>query len=100
MRLHWTPEARAQLKAIEAYIAQDSPAAAKRTIARLARRARQAGDFPHSGRRVPEYQREDLRELLERPYRIVYRIKPEQIDIVTVWHYRRLLPAAPPIPTP
>jgi len=35
MKLHWTPEARVQLKAIEAYIAQDSPAAARRTVTRL-----------------------------------------------------------------
>jgi len=92
MRVHWTPEAKAQLKAIEAYIAQDSPPAAKRTIRRLALRVRQAGEFPHSGHRVAEYQRDDLRELLENPYRIIYRIWPEQVDIVTLWHVRRLLP--------
>jgi len=92
MRVHWTPEARAQLKAIEAYIAQDLPAAAKRTIARLARRARQAGELPLSGRRVPEYRRDDLSELPENPYRVIYRVQPEQVDIVTLWHTRRRLP--------
>jgi len=92
MRLYWTLEARVQLRAIEAYIAQDSPAAAKRTIARLIQRARQAGDLPHSGRQVPEHRRDDLRELPEHPYRIIYRIQAEQVDIVTVWHVRRLLP--------
>jgi len=92
MRLYWTLEARVQLRAIEAYIAQDSPAAAKRTIARLIQRARQAGDLPHSGRQVSEHRRDDLRELPEHPYRIIYRIQAEQVDIVTVWHVRRLLP--------
>ena len=94
MRLHWTSEARVQLRAIEAYIAQDSPAAARRTITRLVQRARQAGEFPHSGRQVPERRRDDLRELPEHPYRIIYRIRAEQIDIVTIWHVRRLLPAS------
>ncbi len=94
MKLHWTPEARVQLKAIEAYIAQDSPAAARRTVTRLVQRARQAGEFPRSGRQVPEHHRDDLRELPEHPYRIIYRIRSEQIDIVTIWHVRRLLPAS------
>ena len=92
MRLHWTPEARAQLRAIEAYIAQDSSTAAKRTIGRIVLCCQQAAELPNSGRQVPEFQRPDLRELLERPYRILYRIREAQVDIVTIWHYRRLLP--------
>lgn len=92
VRLHWTPEALARLRAIQAYIAQESPEAARRTVTRLIKRAGQIAEFPHSGRLVPEYDSTDLRELLERPYRILYRIKTQQIDIVTIWHYRRLLP--------
>ena len=92
MRVHWTDEAKAQLRAIEAVIAGDSPAAARRTIARLAKRCRQIADLPHSGRQVPGFGRSDLRELLERPYRIIYRVRAEQIDIVTLRHYRQLLP--------
>jgi plasmid stabilization system protein ParE len=42
---------------------------------------------------VPEYQRDDVREILERPYRILYRIKPDRIDVITVMHYRQLLPS-------
>jgi toxin ParE1/3/4 len=95
MRLHWTPEAKAQLRAIEAYIAKDSPAAAKRTIGRIAQRCRQAAELPNSGRQVIEFPRADLRELLERPYRILYRIREEQVDIVTIWHYRRILRTLP-----
>lgn len=91
MRVHWTVEAKAQLKAIETHIAQDSPVVAKRTITQLAHRCRQIGELPRTGRKVPEFDRDDLRELLERPYRIIYRIKTDQIDIVTLWHYRRVL---------
>ena len=95
MRVHWTSEARAQLKAIENYIAGDSVSVARNTIRRLLMRCGQIGDLPYTGRKVPEFERDDLRELLERPYRIVYRIREnqDQVDIVTVWHYRRLLPA-------
>ncbi len=93
MRLHWTPEAKTQLKASETHIARNPAAAVKRTITRLARRARQAGELPRRGREVPEYHRDDLRELPEPPYRIIYRILPAQVDILTIWHVRRLLPA-------
>jgi plasmid stabilization system protein ParE len=94
MKVHWTAEAKIQLKQIEAYIAQDSPGVARNTITRLAIRCGQLQERPYSGRKVPEFNRDDLRELLERPYRIVYRIKPDadQVDIVTLWHYRRVLP--------
>lgn len=92
MRVHWTDEAKAQPRAIEAHIARESPGVARRTVARLAKRCRQIADLPHTGRMVPGFGRSDLRELLERPYRIIYRIKSGQIDIVTLRHYRQLLP--------
>jgi len=41
---------------------------------------------------VPELRRTDLREVLERPYRIIYLIGSDRIDILTIVHYRQLLP--------
>jgi len=41
---------------------------------------------------VPEYQTDDIRELIEKPYRIIYRIKADRIDVVAVIHGARLLP--------
>ncbi|MGD8595151.1 MAG: type II toxin-antitoxin system RelE/ParE family toxin [Gammaproteobacteria bacterium] len=41
------------------------------------------------GRHVPEAERQDVRELLYKDYRIIYRIKPEQVDILTVIHGSR-----------
>lgn len=90
--VYWTPEAQTRLEDIEAYIAKDAPAAAKDMIARLLARARQLESAPLSGRQVPDYRRDDLRELLERPYRIIYRVTEARIDILTVMHYRQLLP--------
>lgn len=74
----WTPEALARLDDIEAYIANDSPSAAKDVIARLLARSRQLETAPLSGRAVPEFPRDDLRELLERPYRIIVLRKDER----------------------
>ena len=41
---------------------------------------------------MPEYEAEDIRELIEKPYRIIYRIKKDQIDVVAVIHGAQLLP--------
>lgn len=86
MKVHWTETAEGHLDAVYAYIAQDSSAYAKRTIDRLTRRSQQIADFPLSGRRVPECDLEQIREVIEGPYRIIYYIKPDQIDILAVIH--------------
>jgi toxin ParE1/3/4 len=61
-------------------------------IDRLTRRSEQLAVFPRSGRMVPEYEAPDIWEVIERPYRIIYRIKPDQIDILAVVHSAQLLP--------
>lgn len=80
------------LFAIYEYIAQDSPLYAQRMIDRLTRRSEQIGSFPLSGRMVPEYESENVREVIEGSYRIIYLIKLDQIDIVAVVHSARVLP--------
>jgi len=44
---------------------------------------------------VLEYEAEDIREIIEKPYRIIYRIKPEQIDVLAVIHGAQLLVLEP-----
>lgn len=91
MRIHWTDNAIKHLVKIYEYISLNSPTYAKRTVDRITRRSEQIENHPMSGRKVPEYDREDIRELIEKPYRIIYRIKPEQIDVVVVIHCSQLL---------
>jgi len=86
MKVHWTDTAEGHLDAIYAYIALDSPEYAKRMVDRLTRRSQQIADFPLSGHRVPEYDIDQIREVIEGPYRIIYHIKPDQIDAVAVIH--------------
>ncbi|HEX9811203.1 MAG TPA: type II toxin-antitoxin system RelE/ParE family toxin [Burkholderiales bacterium] len=93
MRVHWTTRAKARLHLLHNHIAQDAPLVAPKVIERLIERSRQIATVPHAGRQVPEYQREDVREVLERPYRLIYRILSDRIDIITVMHYRQLLPS-------
>ncbi len=87
MRVHWTDTAEGHLDAIYDYIAQDSPEYAMRMVDRLTRRSQQISEFPFSGRRVPEYDDVDqIREVIEGPYRIIYHIKPDRIDVLAVIH--------------
>ena len=91
MRVHWTDNALRHLLDIYEYISQNSPFYAQRMVDRLTKRSEQIADFPMSGRYVPEYSAEDIRELIEKPYRIIYLIKPDQIDVLAVVHGARLL---------
>jgi addiction module RelE/StbE family toxin len=92
MRVHWTNTALDHLLDIYDYIARDSPEYADRTVDRLTQRSDYIKDFPEAGRRVPEYDRKDTREVIEGSYRIIYRIKKEQIDVLAVFHGRQQLP--------
>jgi len=92
MRVHWTQNAIEHLVNIYEYIALNSPTYANRMVDRITHRLEQIADQPLSGREVPEYQTEDIRELIEKPYRIIYRIKANQIDVLAVIHGARLLP--------
>lgn len=92
MRVVWTDRAKARLRQIHTYIAQDQPLNADRVVTRIARRVEPLAAHPQMGRIVEKYQREDLRELIEAPFRIIYLIGPDRIDIVTVRDSRRVLP--------
>jgi len=86
MKVHWTETAEDQLDAIYTFIAKDSPEYALRMVDRLTGRSLQIADFPLSGRKVPEYEMEQIREVIEGPYRIIYHLKPDQIDVLAVIH--------------
>ncbi|MEP6741807.1 MAG: type II toxin-antitoxin system RelE/ParE family toxin [bacterium] len=94
MNVLWTEAAIAQLEAIHGYIEQTSPEYARRIVDQLTSRSIQIAQFPLSGRSVPEYQLNELRELIEGSYRIIYLVKQEEnrIEILAVVHHSRDIP--------
>lgn len=92
MKVHWTNTALEHLNAIHAYIAKNSERYAARVVDRLTRRSQQIAEFPLSGRVVPEFEHGQIREVLEGPYRIIYYIKPEQVDVLAVLHSAQQIP--------
>ncbi len=89
--LRWTRRAAADLMAIGEYIAADDPAAARVWVEKLRQRAVRASKLPRAGRVVPEIARDDVREVFQRTYRIVYRIVVDGIVVLTVFEGHRLL---------
>ncbi len=91
MKVLWTDAAIAQLHAIHSYVAQTSPEYARRIVDRLTRRSMQIAVFPFSGRMVPEYELNEVREVIEGSYRLIYLIKEDddQIEVLAAIHSAR-----------
>ncbi len=90
--IEWTERAVADLRGIDDYIAADNPVAAERWIGRLIAKAEAAARLPMAGRVVPEKGQHDIREVLLRTYRIVYRVRESSILVLTVFEGHRLVP--------
>lgn len=88
--VQWTERAQSDLGAIHAFIEADSPHYASIVIRRLLHAVDRLHDFPQSGRLVPEYSDPAVREVILRPYRIVYRIVSDsELHVLTVHHGSR-----------
>ena len=86
MKVAWARTAVVDLRNLERYIAADSAFYARRFVVRILEATRQLEAFPRSGRKVPEADQDDIRELIIQGYRIIYRLFPESVQILTVVH--------------
>jgi toxin ParE1/3/4 len=91
MKVTWTAKPRMRLAELYDYIAQDSKPRALAMVERLLDRSETPEFAPRSGTRLSAFVDDEMRELLERAYRIVYRISATGIEILTVKHYRQQL---------
>lgn len=91
--LVWSNVALARLIEIRDGLAEKDPRAARRLLHLLLERAGQLVDFPNLGRVVPELPESRLRELVEKQYRIVYRVSETTVEIATVFEGYREFPA-------
>ena len=90
----WTPQAREDLQTLYDYIAKDSLHYAGVVVDHAIDAMGRIADFPDSGRIVPELSRPEVREVLWRSYRIVYRLTPDHAEahVLTVFRAERLFP--------
>ena len=90
-RVAWTLKASRHLAAIQEYIGRDSRRYARRFVRQLVQATRRLETEPLSGRVVPEFASQQLREVIYRGYRIVYRFRGDGVEILAVIHGARQL---------
>jgi toxin ParE1/3/4 len=90
--VYWTPTALQDLVSILDHIAAENPAAAAAVMVRLQTRAESLRTLTPRGRTVPELRDigvNQYRELIERPWRLVYTVEAKRIAVVAVLDSRR-----------
>jgi plasmid stabilization system protein ParE len=90
-RIVWSKRAAQDLDSIADYIASDSPAYAGVVLKNIVNQTRILARFPQAGRKVPEFDDENIRELVAYSYRVIYRLEQDEALIVAVIHGKRLL---------
>lgn len=88
----WSPQAIHDVESIRSFIAQDSSSYAELVARRIVSAVERLHSFPESGRLVPERENPAIRELIVRPYRIVYRLRGGVAEIITVFRGSREFP--------
>lgn len=90
-------EALNDLERIVAYIAPHNLIAAERLGNQVLDAALSLHTFPERGRAVPEFRRPELREIIFRSFRIIYRVNnaDQSVEIVRLWHAARGFPRIP-----
>jgi plasmid stabilization system protein ParE len=91
MKIIWSPLSLDRIIEIAKFIAEDKPGAAEKWIDSVFLSAEKLIKFPQSGRIVPEFAHEEIREIIHGNYRIIYQISSENIEILTVRHGKQLL---------
>jgi len=89
--IRWSPQAREDLTEITRFISRDSPAHAEAVLRKIEARVENLAVFPLTGHVVPEYGRENLREVAVFNYRVIYRPRRDRINVIGVIHGARLL---------
>jgi toxin ParE1/3/4 len=88
-RVVWSPRAIADVDAIASYIASDSPFYAGSVVRKIVALTRTLEKFPFAGRKVPEFDDENLREVIAYSYRIIYRVEAAEVIVAAVIHGKR-----------
>jgi addiction module RelE/StbE family toxin len=95
--VEWTQSAIDDLASIFEHIAKDSPRYATHVVDCITNRTNQIATFPFTGAIVPEFQRNDIREVIEYSWRVIYSVGESRISILAVVHGAYPLPETPVI---
>jgi len=90
-RVDWSRRALQDLESIAEYIASDSPTYAGIVVKKVINQTKVLANFPRAGRKVPEFDDENIRELTVYSYRIIYRLQDDAIVIAAIIHGKRII---------
>lgn len=90
-KIIWSLKAVENLEDISIYISKNSPLYAPVFVQKIINSVDRLLDFPYSGRKVPEFDEDNIREIIFHNYRIVYRVNKNNIEIILVIHGSKLL---------
>ena len=85
----WSEPAKADLRSAHDFISHDSHHYAKKVTQDIREKADILDKLPRVGRKVPELNDENVRELSLHPYRIIYEIKDRKVFVLAVVHKKR-----------
>lgn len=88
-QVRWAEPALDDLQAIVDFISRDSAAYAARLTHKIVEAPRRLAALPRSGARVPEFDRDVIRELTVRPFRVICAIRGDECLVVAVVHGSR-----------
>jgi plasmid stabilization system protein ParE len=91
VKIVWSPLSYERLENIYEFISDKDTVAAKKLINRIFERVESLSKYPERGRKVPEINRNEIREIFESEYRIIYKIEPKKIIILTIRNFKQLL---------
>jgi toxin ParE1/3/4 len=91
-KIIWSTLALEDLRAVYDYVSLNSPSFADRLVDTVIQRVEVLKKHPRIGRIVPEFSDENIRELIEGSYRIIYKMEGEdKIGVARIHHSSRLL---------
>jgi len=91
VKIVWSPLAVERLESIIAYISKDNATAAHKMVERIINKVESLSAFPERGRKVPEINREEIREVFEGEYRWIYRLPSKKVFVLTIRNFKQLL---------
>ena len=91
VEIEWSPSAQDELNKILDYIAQDSVEYALTFYDQVHEKVHNLSIFPKMGRKLPDLEDPNIRELIFKNYRVIYRILEDKIQIIRIFHGSKIL---------
>ena len=93
-KLIWSPKAQIDFRDLLYYISESNHQAAVNFGSEVIKVIEKLAEFPESGKMVPEFYNSAIREIICKPYRIIYRVRRNEglIEITRIWHAARGIP--------